>query len=51
MKTSNLELLNQLNTTKNVVTKNSLENILLNRSYRGDIEAGSILYKWLKGWV
>lgn len=51
MKTSNLELLNQLKETKNVVTKNSLENILLNRSNRGDTEAGNILYKWLKGWI
>ena len=51
MKTSNKEILNQLKNTTNVVTKNSLENILLNRSNRGDIEAGRILYDWLKGWL
>lgn len=51
MKTSNKEILSQLKNTTNVVTKNSLESILLNRSNRGDIEAGVILFQWLKGWI
>lgn len=47
---SNQAILESIKNTTNVVTKNSLEMILLGRSNRGDEEAGLILYRYLKGW-
>ena len=47
---SNQSILESIKNTTNVVTKNSLEMILLGRSNRGDEEAGIILYRYLKGW-
>lgn len=46
--TSNLEIIERLKSIKNVVTKCSYENILLNRCTRGDFEAGKLLVNWLK---
>lgn len=47
---SNQSILESIKNTTNVVTKNSLEMILLGRCNRGDEEAGLILYRYLKGW-
>lgn len=47
---SNQSILESIKNTTNVVTKNSLEMILLGRSNRGDEGAGLILYRYLKGW-
>ena len=49
--TSNEDILQELKKTTNVVTKNSLEMILLGRCNRGDEEAGLLLYRYLKGWI
>lgn len=51
MKTTNKQLAKEYVETSNVVTRNSLEMILLNRCSRGDIEAGWILHNILKGWL
>lgn len=51
MKTNNTDILKEWKSTANVVTRNSLENILLNRCNRGDLEAGRILVNILKGWA
>ena len=51
MKTKNEEIISQLKNTDNVVTRNSLENILLNRATRGDSEAATMMFQWLKGWI
>ena len=34
-----------------LITENTIENILLGRSERGDHEAMELLYKYLKGWL
>lgn len=47
---SNLEILQELKSVNNIVTRSSLEGILCNRAVRGDTEAMSVLYNWLKGW-
>jgi len=49
--TSNERLLEELQRCSNVVTKNTLEKILLGRCNRGDEQAGIILFNWLKGWT
>lgn len=48
--TSNEQLIIEMQQTNNIVTKNSIENILLGRSERGDHNACKLLYKYLKGW-
>ena len=45
---SNKDIVESLISCKNVVTKCSYEDILLNRCSRGDIEAGKLLVNWLK---
>ena len=47
--TSNEQLIIEMTATNNIVTKNTIENILLGRSERGDHEAMKLLYKYLKG--
>lgn len=47
--TSNEQLIIEMKATNNVVTKNTIENVLLGRSERGDHEAMKLLYKYLKG--
>ena len=47
--TSNEQLIIDIQVTSNIVTKNTIENILLGRSERGDHEAMVLLYKHLKG--
>lgn len=49
--TSNEQLIIEMQGTNNVVTKNTIENILLGRSERGGHEAMELLYKYLKGWL
>lgn len=49
--TSNGQLIIEMTATNNIVTKNTIENILLGRSERGDHEAMKLLYKYLKGWL
>lgn len=49
--TSNEQLIIEMTATNNIVTKNTIENILLGRSERGDHEAMDLLYKYLKGWL
>lgn len=51
MKTSNTKLIEELKQAKSVVTRNSIEHILLGRNNRGDKEAGELLYQWLKWWI
>ena len=51
MRTTNMQLIEELKLTKNIITKNSIENILLGRCNRGDMEAGVLLTQWLKGWI
>ena len=48
--TSNEQLITEMQQTNNMITKNSIENILLGRSERGDHDAFKLLYKYLKGW-
>jgi len=50
MKTTNKEILKKLKSCKNVVTASSYESILMNRGIRGDVEAITLLYQYLKGW-
>lgn len=48
--TSNEQLITEMQQTNNMITKNSIENILLGRSERGDHDVFKLLYKYLKGW-